>query len=122
MLFRSEFDLAVCFGALGHIAQRDQGQFVEQVGLALKSGGRFVFPTSYLPPLASARRWLARGFNAAMLIRNLALRPPFIMYYLTFLLPQVQSLLEVHGFDVRIEDGVFGAEYPEARLVVATRR
>ncbi len=122
MSFSNEFDLAVCFGALGHIAQRDQGQFVEQVGLALKSGGRFVFPTSYLPPLASARRWLARGFNAAMLIRNLALRPPFIMYYLTFLLPQVQSLLEVHGFDVRIEDGVFGAEYPEARLVVATRR
>ncbi len=122
MPFSHEFDLAVCFGALGHIARRDQDRFIEQVGLALKPGGRFVFPTSYLPPFASARRWLARGFNAAMHIRNLVLRPPFVMYYLTFLLPQVQSFLEMHGFDVSIEDGVFGAEYPEARLVVATRR
>ena len=122
MPFSNEFDLAVCFGALGHIAKRDEVQFVKQIGLALKPGGRFVFPTSYLPPFASRRRWLARGFNAAMHIRNFVLRPPFVMFYLTFLLPQVQTLLEQHGFDVRIEDGVFGAKYPEAKLVVATRR
>ncbi len=122
MPFSNEFDLAVCFGALGHIAQRDEARFVEQVGLALKPGGRFVFPTGYLPPITSARRWLAHGFNAAMHIRNFVLRPPFIMYYLTFLLPQVRSLLEEHGFDVEIVDGVFGEVYPEARLVVATCR
>lgn len=122
MPFSNEFDLAVCFGALGHIARRDQDRFVQQVGAALKPGGRFVFPTSYLPPLLSARRWLARGFNAAMHVRNVLIRPPFVMYYLTFLLPQVQSLLEAHGFDVDVVDDVFAAYCPEARLVVATRR
>jgi ubiquinone/menaquinone biosynthesis C-methylase UbiE len=122
MPFSNEFDLAVCFGALGHIARRDESRFIEKVGLALKPGGRFVFPTSYLPPFASTRRWLARGFNAAMHIRNVVWRPPFVMFYLTFLLPQVELLLEEHGFDVQIEDGVFGAVCPEAKLVVATRR
>jgi len=122
MPFDQEFDLAVCFGALGHIARRDQDRFVQQVAQALKPGGRFVFPTSYRPPLTSARLWLARGFNAAMRVRNAVIRPPFIMYYLTFLLPQVTSLLEAHGFDVEVVDDVFAAVYPEARLVVATRR
>ena len=57
-----------------------------------------------------------------MHIRNVVWRPPFVMFYLTFLLPQVELLLEEHGFDVQIEDGVFGAVCPEAKLVVATRR
>jgi len=122
MPYSCEFDLAVCFGALGHIARCDEEQFVEQVGKALKPGGKFVFPTSYPPSLSSTRRWLAHGFNAAMRFRNLAIRPPFIMYYLTFLLPQVQTLLETRGFDVEIVDNVFEGEYSHGRLVVATRR
>lgn len=121
MPFGEEFDLAVCFGACGHILPRDEAQFIEQVRNALKPGGRFVFVTSYPPPRTSARYWLLRGFNAAMRVRNLLVRPPFIMYYLTFLLPDSQRLLEEHGFSVEVKHDVFAPEEPRLKLVVATR-
>ena len=41
MPFQAEFDLAVCFGALGHILPKDQRLFVDQVAKVLKPGGRF---------------------------------------------------------------------------------
>jgi ubiquinone/menaquinone biosynthesis C-methylase UbiE len=122
MPFDAEFDLAVCFGALGHILRKDEPQFVQQIARALKPGGRFVFATGYLPPLWSPRYWAARSFNAAMHIRNLLIRPPFIMFYLTFLLPQCQTLLESHGFDVQVRNDVFTGRLARLRLVIATRR
>jgi hypothetical protein len=54
-------------------------------------------------------------------VRNLILSPPFIMYYLTFLLPEVQTLLEAHGFDVEVRAGFEGIWAP-LRIVTATRR
>ncbi|MBW3596737.1 MAG: class I SAM-dependent methyltransferase [Planctomycetes bacterium] len=121
MPFEEEFDVAVCFGACGHILPRDEARFIEQVRNALRPGGRFIFATSYLPRKLSATYWLARGFNAAMHVRNLLIRPPFIMYYLTFLLPGARRMLEEHDFSVEVKEDAFAPTAPQLKLVVATR-
>ncbi len=120
MPFDAEFDLAVCFGALGHILPKDEPQFVEQIARVLKPGGRFVFATSVKPPVWSKNFWLCHGFNAAMIARNLLIRPPFIMYYLTFLLPHAKTLLEEHGFEVEVKK-VFDGRLSRLRIVTATK-
>ena len=119
MPFNAQFDAAVCFGALGHIVLAEQPRFVAQVARALKPGGRFVLATAPRPPMWSASYWRSRGFNAVMRLRNLIV-PPFVMYYLTFLLPQAVTLLERHGFHVTIHDDVFAERYRDLRLVVGT--
>lgn len=120
--FRREFDLATCFGAFGHILEEDEPRFVDQIAKVLVPGGRFVFVTSEMPPITSPELWMARGFNLAIRIRNLVLKPEFIMYYLTFLLPKCKELLEQRGFDVKVESGVFAPPFSRARLVTATLR
>lgn len=120
MPFEAEFDLAVCFGAHGHILKRDEPRFVEQICKVLRPGGRFVFVTSTLPPIWSRSYWFSRGFNAAMRVRNLVIRPKFIMYYLTFLLPKAAALFEENGFDVQVEQ-VFEGRLDRLRLVTATQ-
>ena len=122
MQFREEFDLAVTVGSLGHILPQDEPQFVERIHAALKPGGRFAFVTGYMPPLLSRQRMLSRAFNAAMHVRNAIRRPPFVMYYLTFLLPAVQQLLERHGFDVMVHDDTFLGRFKRLSVVVATKR
>lgn len=119
--FEEQFDLAVSFGAFGHILERDQARFVANVHRALRPGGRFVFATTTMPPLTSSAWWLARGFNAAMRIRNALIRPPFIMYYLTFLWPDVRGLLEDAGFSVAAQPlGLrLGSRSPEQQRVMA---
>ncbi len=119
--FASEFDVAVCFGALGHILPKDEPQFVDQISKALKPGGQFVFITARRPSRLSLTYWMARGFNAAMHIRNALIKPPFIMFYLTFLLPSAQKLLEDHGMSVTVHDDVFPKPFHRACVVVATR-
>jgi SAM-dependent methyltransferase len=116
------FDLAVCFGAFGHILQKDQSRMVRETARVLRPGGRFVFVTSYLPPLWSLDYWWRRTFNGVMRLRNWLIPPPFIMYYLTFLLPGAQTLLEAHGFDVEAREGLFAKPWTPLILVVATRR
>ena len=122
MPFDRAFDLAVCFGAFGHIPRMHEPAFVKQVASILRPGGRFVFATSYLPSRGSPARWLARGFNAAMHVRNWMITPPFVMYYLTFLLPDAARLLEDHGFDVEVRDDVWSEVWPGLSLVIAQRR
>ena len=122
MEFREEFDLAVTVGSLGHILPKDEPRFVERIAAALKPGGRFAFVTTRMPPLFSARYLLSRGFNAAMHVRNAIKRPPFVMFYLTFLLPDVQRLLEDHGFDVAVHKGAFEGKWRVLEVVVATKR
>jgi ubiquinone/menaquinone biosynthesis C-methylase UbiE len=122
MPFASAFDLAVCFGALGHIPRRDEPRFAAELVRVLRPGGRFVFVTSYLPRKRSARYWLARAFNGAMRVRNMLWRPPFIMYYLTFLLPEAAGLFERLGCDVEVEELATDLLPAEYRLVTAARR
>jgi len=119
--FTAAFDLVACFGAFGHILPRDEPRFVAEIARVLKPGGRFVFVTSYLPPRLSRRYVFSRLFNAAMRIRNALFAPPFIMYYLTFLLPEVECLLRQHGLAVEVRDLGLGRPWEEVRLVVATR-
>ncbi len=121
MTFQEEFDLAVTAGSLGHVLPRDEPRFVERIHAALRPGGRFVFVTTQLPPWWSRRALLSRAFNAAMLVRNALWRPPFIMYYLTFLLPRATHLLEQQGFDVTVHEGLFSGHFRPLAAVVATK-
>lgn len=120
MPFEAEFDLAVCFGALGHILPGDQVRFVHRVAKALKPGGRFVFVTSPQPALHTIRYWMARTFNLAMHLRNLVKSPPFIMFYLTFPTSRATELLSTEGFTCDIRRGLFTGRYSALELVIAT--
>jgi SAM-dependent methyltransferase len=111
--FQAAFDLVTCFSALGHILRADEPRFVHAVRSCLRPAGHFVFVTSRMPPMGSRAYWLSRGFNAAMHVRNAIWSPSFIMYYLTFLLPEVTALLEGAGFEVRVAD-----ELPERLVLV----
>lgn len=115
------FDLAVSFGAFGHILPKEEPRFVAEIARVLRPGGRFVFLTMYMPPFWSPHYWFSRLFNAAMHLRNWLFKPEFIMYYLTFLLPQVATLLRQHGFAVEVRDLGLKGMWSSARLVLATR-
>jgi SAM-dependent methyltransferase len=119
--FAAAFDVAVCFGALGHIPEEQQLRFVREVARALRPGGQFVFVTSHRPPLWSGRYWSRRVFNGVMRLRNWLIQPPFVMYYLTFLLPGVKTLLEAEGFTVEVQAAEFPVPFRDLRLVIATR-
>jgi ubiquinone/menaquinone biosynthesis C-methylase UbiE len=119
--FDREFDVATCFGAFGHVLPRDEPRLVESVRRALVPGGRFAFVTVPSVPLRSPAWWLARGFNAAMHVRNAVWRPAFVMYYLTFLLPRARALLEAAGFSVAVREAIFAPPFERFVLVVATR-
>ncbi len=121
MPFAGAFDVAVCFGAFGHILTKDEPRFVAEVARVLRPGGRFVFVTSVMPPVWSRGYWMARLFNAAMRVRNVLVAPPFVMYYLTFLLPGATILLERQGLRVEVSGLGFTGPWSALRLVVATR-
>lgn len=120
--FENEFDLAVTVGSLGHVPRGKESDFVGQVAKALRPGGRFALVTADMPSLASPAYWVARAFNGAMHMRNLLIRPPFIMFYLTFLLPESRRLLAEHGFDVAVHDDLFPRPFRGLKLVVGTKR
>jgi SAM-dependent methyltransferase len=119
--FSTAFDVVVCLGALGHILPREEPRFVAEVARVLKPGGRFVFVTANPPPYWSVKHWGCRLFNAAMHLRNLLVEPPFVMYYLTFLLPDVKSLLRRHGLEVRVQDLRMAEPFSRLKLVMGVR-
>jgi SAM-dependent methyltransferase len=123
MEFDAAFDVVTCVGAFGHILEADEARFAAGIHRALRPGGRFVFATAELPPRTSASWWLARGFNAAMRIRNALVAPPFVMYYLTFAWPGVRAVLEAAGFSVELAPLPQGmpAEYARLKVVVAAK-
>lgn len=121
LAFDREFDLATSFGAFGHIEERDEGRFVAGVARALRPGGRFAFVTAEAAPALAPRVLRARAFNAAMRARNALWSPPFVMYYLTFLLPRARVLLEAAGFEVEVRRAVLPAPYEHYVLVIAHR-
>lgn len=119
-LAAESFDLATCFGAFGHIEPHQEQAFVATVRRYLKVGGRFVFVTVDPPPPLSRDHVVAKSFNAAMHLRNALLRPRFVMFYLTFLLPRARALLEANDFSVDVRRGMF-REHPRLVAVVATK-
>ena len=121
MPFSQEFDVATCFGALGHILPEDQIRFLRGIRAALKPGGRFVFVTAYHPQLFSLP-WLIFGtFDFVMRIRNALIKPPFIMYYLNFLLPEIGTVLKAEGFAVDVRNNFFPVPFERNSLVIATK-
>lgn len=104
--FEGAFDLVTCFSALGHILPADAPRFVSAVRACLRPGGHFVFVTGRMPSMTSRAYWFSRGFNAAMHVRNAIWSPPFVMYYLTFLLPEATRLLANAGFEGRVVDEI----------------
>jgi ubiquinone/menaquinone biosynthesis C-methylase UbiE len=102
--FEAEFDVVTSAGAFGHVLVEEEDRFIKGLFDVLKPGGRFVFPTTRAPRLRDAWFWMAHGFNAVMRVRNVVLKPEFIMYYLTFLWPEIRSKLERGGFVVSAAD------------------
>ena len=116
--------MVTSFGAFGHILEEDEPRLVAGIHQVLKPGGRFVFVTGEEPSALRPGYWVARAFNAAMRVRNALWEPPFVMYYLTFLLPRARALLEAQGFTVDVRQGTLPEPYERHgyRVVVATRR
>ncbi|MFF2566881.1 class I SAM-dependent DNA methyltransferase [Streptomyces sp. NPDC058084] len=123
--FAPVFDLAVSFGAFGHFLPAEQRTLFTQVHASLRPGGVFAFPLPAPPRVGSAPYWTLWGFDAVMRLRNALWRPPFVMYYRTFRLADVQTRLEAAGFRTELrplpslgarEDGS-----PRCRLVVARK-
>lgn len=117
--FHQAFDLIVTFGALGHILRSDQTRFLDGVWHALRPGGTFCLVTAPMPPFFSVTHLAARGFNGVMHVRNALWRPPFVMYYLTFLLPELIDELRRQGFDVDLRP--LRGPWRDVTLVAASR-
>jgi SAM-dependent methyltransferase len=121
LAYDKEFDVITCFGAFGHILQEAETRFLALVRKALAPGGRFIFVTGEKPAFYDPRTLVARGFNAAMVIRNAIVSPPFIMYYLTFLLPEIERKLKWAGFEVAKKEGLFDKPFSKLVVITATR-
>jgi SAM-dependent methyltransferase len=123
--FVQAFDLAVSFGAFGHFLPAERPALFEQVHTALRPGGLFVFPVAAPARLGTPLYWALWGFDAAMRVRNALWRPPFVMYYRTFRLPDVLADLRRAGFAadaLPLEDlGRRPDGSPRCALVVARR-
>jgi ubiquinone/menaquinone biosynthesis C-methylase UbiE len=121
MTYENEFDVVTCVGAFGHILEKDLPEFLRRIHRALVPGGHFVFVTAPRPKPTQLRFWRAHGFNAVMRVRNAVYKPEFIMYYLTFLWPEVWPKLERAGFKAESKTGLVGKPFEKAVIVIATK-
>ncbi|MEZ4230049.1 MAG: class I SAM-dependent methyltransferase [Polyangiaceae bacterium] len=117
----SRFDVATCFGALGHIREVDSVPFFRGVLRCLVPGGRLVLVT-FDHPKPWHPAWLfSRAYNGLTHIRNYVRSPQFHMYYLTHTWPRLGQHLRAAGFDVSTPKQAFAPPFQAGRLVVATR-
>lgn len=125
LTFAGEFDLAMSFGAFGHFLPRERPGLFAGVHAALRPGGRFVFPIPAPPRVGSRLYWGLWGFDAVMRLRNAVWRPPFVMYYRTFRLPEVLAELDSACFTTELlplpELGRGPDGSPRCAVVVAQR-
>jgi ubiquinone/menaquinone biosynthesis C-methylase UbiE len=125
LAFAGAFDLAVSFGALGHLLPAERPALFAGVYRALRPGGLFAFPVGAPPPVTSGWYWALLGFDLAMRVRNAMWRPPFVMYYRTWPLPAVRDDLSAAGFAVTTvpltAPGGREDDRPRGRLVLARR-
>lgn len=119
--FDREFDVVTSVGAFGHILREDEHRFLTGIYRALRPGGSFVFVTGEAPAPTTPWFWMAHGFNAVMRVRNALLQSQFIMYYLTFMWPEIRAALVSAGFEVTAERDLFPKPYRRAILVRARR-
>lgn len=119
--YTPSFDVVTCVGAFGHILEPQQAHFAAAVWAALKPGGDFMFITAPMPKKLSKAWTLSRGFNAVMHVRNALVKPPFIMFYLTFTLERARQVLEAQGFKLSVYAPYEGTPFEAMRLVVATK-
>jgi SAM-dependent methyltransferase len=115
-----KYDVVTCFGAFGHILVPDQPKFLAMVRQALRLGGKFVFVTSPRPSPMQWSFWAAHGFNAAMVMRNAVVKPPFVMYYLTFPLEEALERCAAAGLEPRVTELLWKPR-PDLVLVEAFR-
>jgi ubiquinone/menaquinone biosynthesis C-methylase UbiE len=121
MSYEGLFDIATCFGALGHIPRAKQKRFLENVHRALRPGGLFVFVTAPMPP-AMSRSWMfGHGYNALAHVRNFLKRPHFDMLYLTFTVEEAQRLLQHGAFSVEIVERIFPKPHERAAVILARK-
>lgn len=128
LTFEDRFDVVVSFGAFGHIPIEEEEVFLRGIFRALRPGGSFYFITTDKLPFFSFSNFAQRLFNGIMRIRNWLIRPPFIMYYLTFRLPLIRDKLAKVGFQVDVRNDLsfdrrFNYLIPlkHFKLVIATK-
>ncbi len=121
--YRDQFDLVTCFGAEGHIERHQQKDFIEVIHSSLRSGGEFAFVTSEMPSLISPALWIYLSFDLMMRVRNILIKPPFIMYYLNFLAPNVLNLFKKENWSsVEVVPLKIWDISTPLRLVIATKK
>ena len=114
------FQLITCVGVLGHIAVAHQDLFFERVFRALSPGGVFLTVVGRL----SGRPWVylpALAFDSLMRLRNLLWRPPFVMYYLSFVLPKAAQVVERQGLQVEVIEANFPPPFRQLVILRATK-
>jgi ubiquinone/menaquinone biosynthesis C-methylase UbiE len=87
-----EADLVTCSGAFGHFEKDEHPLLLSKVSQILKKGGRFLFVTAPPPRPTSRGYWLGHAFNAVMWVRNVVVKPEFVMVYLNFPLERAVRL------------------------------
>ena len=63
LTFGRDLDVAISFGAFGHILESDEPRLVSEIFRVLRPGGRFIFATSDMPSVFEASWWMARVFK-----------------------------------------------------------
>lgn len=118
--WEDHFDLITSVGVLGHIHPRDQNEFFQRVFRTLRPGGTFLTVTGDL----RGRPWVylpALAFDSMMRVRNFLWRPTFVMYYLSFVLPRAQRVLERQGFVCQVVDCRFPVPFNQLKVLLARK-